>query len=68
MRERNWYCPATDREIDQSVCREYQCAGKHCGSVETVKELERWMSMTHRYASVLAFQEVCAGCAHGMHE
>jgi hypothetical protein len=65
MRELNWYCPAVDREIGDNVCREYQCAGKQCGADETLRELERWLRMTHRYAGIDAFHKVCAECAHG---
>ncbi len=68
MRELNWYCPAVDREIGENVCREYQCAGKHCGGDETQRELERWLRITRRYKDISAFQKVCAGCAHGLRE
>lgn len=68
MRELNWYCPAVDREIGDNVCREYQCAGKQCGGDETLRELERWLRMTRRYADINAFHKVCTGCAHGMRE
>ena len=43
MREQQWYCPAVDREIDDSVCREYQRAGKGNGSQDTLRDLERWL-------------------------
>jgi len=64
MRELNWYCPAVDREIDDGICLQYQCAGKKCGAEETLRELQRWLRLTRRYADIDEFQKICAACAH----
>ena len=66
MREQQWYCPAVDRDIDDSVCREYQRAGKGGGAQDTLRDLERWLQITHRYENIDAFHKVCAVCAHGL--
>ncbi len=63
LRERNWYCPAVDRDIDEGLCGEYRLAG-HGSPEATLRELERWMQLTRRYAGIDEFHAVCAGCAH----
>jgi uncharacterized protein (TIGR02996 family) len=57
------FCPAFARVIDDGLCWEC-CMADHGGPTSTAEELRRWVAESGRFASVGAFQEVCAGCAH----
>ena len=65
MRERQWYCPAVDREIDDSVCHEYQRAGKGAAR-RTRCAIWSVAADDAPLRDIDAFHKVCAGCAHGM--
>lgn len=57
------FCPAFARIIDDGLCWEC-CMADHGGPTSTAEELRQWVARSGRFASVTAFQEVCAGCPH----
>jgi hypothetical protein len=56
-------CPAFGRMIDNGLCWEC-CMADEGGPADTAEELRRWVASSGRFASVLDFQQVCAGCPH----
>jgi hypothetical protein len=55
------FCPAFARVIDCGLCWEC-CMADQGGPISTAEQLRRWATESGRFASIRAFQQVCAGC------
>lgn len=61
--EREWYCPAVERVIDEGLCWEY-CFADNGGPIDTANELDLWIRKTKKFRDIKELQKICVRCTH----
>lgn len=61
--DREWFCPAVERVIDEGLCWEY-CFADNGGPIDTAQELDIWIRHTKKFRGIEEFHRVCEICTH----